>query len=128
MIKYVIVGLLAVFFIGCSGKNEVTISNIAEGNILVNFRAETHLINPGNSITIDDIPNGTYDYSTTYAIPSKYTAGDVDGDAASGVLIFEDKNTQINFVYSSSSDEDTYVLGCTISSTRNQTAATTTSP
>lgn len=127
MVKYFMLGLAAFLFAGCSGKNEVTISNIAEGSILVNFRAETHQIDPGNTITIDDIPNGTYDYSTTYGIPAKYTSGEIDGDAGSGTLIFEDKNTQINFIYSSSSNEDTYILGCTISSTRNLTSPSTTS-
>jgi len=124
MLKYVLAVVVAFLFVGCANKNEVTISNIADGAIYINFRAEVHTIYPNGSATIDDIPNGIYDYSTTYAVPAGYT-GQVSGDAAAGTLTFEDKNTKIQFIYSSTKSDTTYTLGCTKSSTLNLNQSTT---
>jgi hypothetical protein len=126
MIKYAFIAATALLLIGCASKNEVKITNVAAGSILINFRAETHVIPSAGTKTISDIPNGTYDYSTTYSIPSGYT-GEVDGDAAAGTLIFEEKNTQVNLIYSSSVSDTTYTLHCTRSSTRNLNSTSTTS-
>jgi hypothetical protein len=125
--RYIIIILLALLIASCSNDNQVTIKNIAQGSVFVNFRAKTHLIVPGESATITDIPNGTYDYSTTYELPAGLK-GQVDGEAASGTLIFEDKSTKINFIYSSMRTDSTYTLGCTKSSTRSLATTTTTSP
>jgi len=126
MIKYVFIAATALLLIGCASKNEVKITNVAGGSILINFRAETHVIPAAGAKTITDIPNGTYDYSTTYSIPAGYQ-GAVDGDAASGTFIFEEKDTQINLIYSSSVSDTTYTLHCTRSSTRNLNSTSTTS-
>jgi hypothetical protein len=126
MIKYYSVVLLAFFFAGCSSNNEITIQNIAGGSVLVNFRAESHVIVPNNSITISDIPNGTYDYSTTFSIPAGYS-GEVSGEASAGTLIFEDRNTKVNLIYSSTQTDTIYTLGCTVSSTRNLSTKSLTS-
>ncbi len=127
MIKYAFIAAATLLFIGCASKNEVKITNMASGSIYINFRAETHAIPPTGTKTIADIPNGTYDYSTTYAIPAGYK-GEVDGDAASGTFIFEDKSTKINMLYSSTANasDTTYTLHCTKSSTRNLSSTSTT--
>jgi hypothetical protein len=125
MIRYAFIAAAALLLIGCASKNEVKITNVAGGSILINFRAQTYLIQPSGYASITDIPNGTYDYSTTYSIPAGYT-GNVDGDAASGSLIFEEKNTQVNLIYSSSTTDTTYTLHCTRSSTRNLNTTSTT--
>jgi len=125
--KYVVIAMLAFLITGCANDNQVTIQNIAAGNVFVNFRAKTYTIVPGASTTVTDIPNGTFDYSTTYQIPS-HLKGEVAGDAAAGTLIFEEKSTKINFIYSSMQDDTTYTLGCTKSSTRSLSTSTTTSP
>ncbi|HMA63928.1 MAG: hypothetical protein ACM31E_06900 [Fibrobacterota bacterium] len=128
MIRYAFFAAVALLLIGCASKNEVKITNIAGGSILVNFRAETHTIPPAGTKTISGIPNGTYDYSTTYVIPAGYK-GAVDGDAAAGTFIFEEKDTQINMIYSSSinTSDTTYTLHCTRSSTRNLNSTSITS-
>jgi len=120
MIRHAFIAAAALLLIGCASKNEVKIENLAGGSIYINFRAETHFIPPSGSTTITDIPNGTYDYSTTFTIPAGYK-GSVDGDAAAGTFIFEEKNTKVNMIYSSTVNisDTTYILHCTKSSTRN---------
>jgi hypothetical protein len=125
MIRNAFIAAVALLLIGCASKNEVKITNVAAGSILINFRAETHIIPSAGSKTITDIPNGTYDYSTTYMIPAGYT-GTVDGEAAAGTFIFEEKDTQINMIYSSTATDTTYTLHCTRSSTRNLNTTSTT--
>ncbi len=127
MIRYAFIVMAALLFIGCASKNEIKITNVAGGGIYINFRAETHFIPASGYKTITDIPNGTYDYNTTFELPAGYK-GTVDGDIASGTFIFEEKNTQINMIYSSTTDAKaaTYTLHCTMSSTRNLNSTSTT--
>jgi hypothetical protein len=126
MIRYAFIAATALLLIGCASKNEVKITNVASMSILINFRAETYVIPSAGATTISDIPNGTYDYSTTYSVPLGYK-GAVDGDVASGTLVFEEKDTQVNLIYSSSVSDTTYTLHCTRSSTRNLNSTSTTS-
>jgi hypothetical protein len=127
MIKHAFIAAAALLLIGCASKNEVKITNVSGGNIYMNFRGETHVIPVSGYKTITDIPNGTYDYNTTYEIPAGYK-GTVDGDAAAGTFIFEEKNTKINMIYSASANvkDATYTLHCTMSSTRNLNSTSTT--
>ncbi len=125
MIRYALIAAAALLCIGCASKNEVEITNLASGSIYINFRAEIHTIPPSGTKTISGIPNGTYEYSTTYSIPFGYS-GAVDGDAAAGTFIFEDKDTKINMLYSSTISDLTYTLHCTSSSTRNLSSTSTT--
>lgn len=126
--KNVVFAVVALLVIGCANDNQVTIQNIASGSVFVNFRAKTYALAPGASTVIIEIPNGTYDYNTTYQIPTSGLKGEAGGDAASGELIFEEKNTKINFVYSSYQTDSTYHLGCTRSSTRSLATSAPTSP
>lgn len=125
--KFAVIVVLAMLIIGCTNNNQVIIQNIATGNIIVNFMAKTYTIVPGTSTTVTDIPNGTFDYSTTYEVPANLK-GQISGEAAEGTLIFEDKCTKINFIYSSMQDDSTYTLGCTKSSSRSLSSTTSTSP
>ncbi len=125
--KYAVVAVFAMLIVGCANDNQVIIQNVASSSVIVNFRAKTYTIVSGTSTTVTDIPNGTYDYSTTYEVPGNLK-GQVSGEAASGTLIFEDKCTKINFIYSSMQDDSIYVLGCTKSSSRSLSSATSTSP
>lgn len=125
--KYVLFAVVSLLLIGCANDNQVTIQNIAAGSVYINFRAKTYTIVPGASTVIAEIPNGTYNYSTTFGIPNGLK-GDADGGAAAGELIFEEKDTKINFVYSSNQTDSTYHLGCTMSSTRSLTTSSPTSP
>lgn len=126
--RYAVVIALLVACIGCANNNEIRIDNISSSALRINFRAVSHDILPGELYTISDIPNGSYDYATTYSIPAwpGITTSRAD-EGAAGELSFEGKDTKVNFVFSSTREDSTYVLGCTISSTRNLNATSPTS-
>lgn len=121
--------VVAFLVVGCSRDNEIKITNMAAGDIYFNFRAqEYHILANGGEIKITDIPNGTFDYATTFEIPvgSKFN---VDGDAAAGLLSFEKSETHYLLIYSSVYDtENGYTLGVTKTSTLYQNATSVTSP
>jgi hypothetical protein len=125
--KYLVFAVVVLLVAGCANDNKVTIQNLAAADVHINFRAKTYTIVPGASTIITEVPNGTYDYSTTFMIPFGLI-GVVEGEAAAGELIFEDKSTKINFVYSSMRNDTTYILGCTKSSTRSLSTSVPTSP
>ena len=126
--KYLVFAVVVLLVAGCANDNKVTIQNLAAGDVHINFRAKTYTIVPGASTIITEVPNGTYDYSTTFVIPFGLKGVPPVGDAAAGELIFEDKSTKINFVYSSMRNDTTYILGCTKSSTRSLSTSVSTSP
>lgn len=100
MKKMVTVLALAIFFCGCSNNNKLTIQNKSQGTIYLNFRATVYTIG-SNPVTLTDIPNGTYNYNTTFELPSGVTSWSASGTAAGGQMTFDKKNTQILLLYSS---------------------------
>ncbi|MDO5576777.1 MAG: hypothetical protein Q4F84_06830 [Fibrobacter sp.] len=127
--RVVVVLVMAFLMVGCSRDNEIKISNMAAGDIYFNFRAKDyHVPGVGGEIKITDIPNGTFDYATTFNIPtgSKFN---VDGDAAAGLLSFEKSETHYLLIFSSVYDaENGYTLFVNKTSTLYQNATSVTSP
>jgi hypothetical protein len=125
IMKYALSFFALVFFIGCSNNNQITIDNLSRGAIYFNCRAKLDTIPVNSSKIISDIPNGTFDYATTYAVPFGYKTATASQEAA-GTLTFEEKYTKIRIVYSAtSSDDGEYQLGCTVTSTRNLSSGNT---
>ncbi len=105
--------MLTAICIGCSNQNQVTILNHAQEQIMFNFRAEAYTVGGrGDKVVIDDIPNGTYTYGTTYRIPAGTKTSTADANC-SGTLTFSNRNTSIHFTYSSVFDDSSgaYSLG-----------------
>ena len=115
----VIIGL-SLFLAGCKSTvtNSVTFKSIAIGNMYVNFMGETFTIVPNGSKTVRNIPKGTYNYSTTYDIPSGITSVSTNG-AVSGPVIMN-ADTKITVLYSSSiqgsGEQKNYIINASISS------------
>jgi uncharacterized lipoprotein NlpE involved in copper resistance len=108
---------------GCSNDNKIVINNLADGNIYFNFRAQQYEIASDQSVTIADIPNGTYVYATTYQIPSGAKTWSITGDAASGSLMFDKKSTRILLLYASTMDQNgAYNVNVTWSTTNSSTS------
>jgi hypothetical protein len=110
--------------IGCSNNNKITINNLTIEPIHINFMAVDHFVDAGASLTVNEIPNGTYTYTTTYGYPPEAKSATASGDAASGSLLFEKKDTQILLLYGYSYFDGAYVLNATMSSTRSSTSPT----
>jgi hypothetical protein len=102
---------------GCSNNNQLTIQNQAQGTIYINFRASIDSVYPGGKSTLTDIPNGSYNYNTTFELPSGVTSWAANGSAASGQMTFDKKNTQILLLYSSTTLTGVYTVYVNESST-----------
>jgi hypothetical protein len=96
--------------VGCANDNQIAIVNNAQGAIMFNFRATETDIPSGASLTIKDIPNGTYEYATTYGIPASATSWSVSGAAGAGSLTFSKKETHHLLIYSSTLAAGAYTL------------------
>ncbi|MBD3243523.1 MAG: hypothetical protein GF331_23235 [Chitinivibrionales bacterium] len=96
----VVVALLA----GCS-DNKLTVVNYSDIEVFLNFQAEKHLLYGGDSIVVNDIPNGTYEYGTIYVVPSGRTI--TGGDGLDGQMTFERSETNIMMTYGLGAETDT---------------------
>jgi len=98
--------------------NSVTFKSVALDNVIVNFMGETFTVAPNSSKTVRNIAKGTYEYSTTYAIPSGIKTSSEQGAVKGPVAMNAD--TRITVMYSSSiqgtGDQLTYIVSATISS------------
>ena len=111
---------------GCSNDNKITIQNLAQETIYLNFRASLDSVFSGGTITLTEIPNGTYLYNTTYRLPFGATSSSSSGDAAGGQLTFDKKITKILMLYSSTFMAGVYTLMVNITSSEpiNSTSPT----
>ena len=125
----VIIGL-SLFLTGCKSTvtNSVTFKSVAMENVIVNFMGETFTVAPNSSKTVRNIAKGTYEYSTTYLVPSGIKTSSVSG-AVSGPVVMN-ADTRITVLYSSSiqgtGDQLSYIISATISS--NDKVVTPTGP
>ena len=105
------ISLLA--FVGCSSESEtsLTLKNLAAGAVYLNFRGEVTTVAAGRTVIISDLPKGTYNYVTTYAIPAGATnsssMGELDGE------IIVKAGSKVLILYSSTFTEDTYTIYAT---------------
>ena len=127
MKKYLPVLVLLIALWGCSNDNKLTIKNIGDEPIYINFRASIDSVYPGGSFPVTDIPNGTYEYNTTYRIPPGVTSASMSGEAGSGQLFFEKKDTQILLLYSSTLLNGAYTVYVNKSSSEPVSTASPTS-
>ncbi len=119
---------IPVFLSGCSStiNNSITFKNLASGDVYVNFRGSLITIPAGQTSSINQIPNGTYNYSTTYSIPAGATSSSSVGNL-SGSLVIK-AGTKILFVYSSTLQTNVYVISITVSNSDNQNSTSVTGP
>jgi|ERR1035437_1776357 hypothetical protein len=109
-----------IFINGCSGKvnNSVTFKNLSQGIVYVNFRGEAIAVTTGNSAMVQEIPKGTYNYSTTYSVPAGVISSSAQGSVTGNLTIAAE--TKILIIYSSTLINGTYILFATISSSDDQ--------
>ncbi|NLW32263.1 MAG: hypothetical protein GXY77_12510 [Fibrobacter sp.] len=120
--------VITVFLFGCSNDNEIKISNLAQGDVFFNFRAKKYVVvGNGGEITIDEIPNGSFEYATTFSVPAGASFG-IEGDAGAGLLEFEKSETRHLLIYSSTFDDGNYTLYVNKTSSKTQSSKSPTSP
>ena len=105
--------LSAVVLIGCSG-NQIYIENRAAGAVFFLFRGEQREVPSGAAITVQDIPNGTYSYSTTYEIPAGVQTWTAD-EGLAGDLYFRRNQTNWTILYASVRTDTSYEINANLS-------------
>ncbi|ERP31871.1 hypothetical protein [Chitinivibrio alkaliphilus] len=107
-LKCVLLCSLLLLFFGCDEvgftRNEVTFVNKSNSpNITVLFRAEEYSLSPGEEVTIEGVPRGSYSFSTEYVVPAD-EVGDADID---GTVSFETNTTKVRVTYNSNTEMET---------------------
>jgi hypothetical protein len=120
----IIIAVVALFLSNCSKTNEVRIVNSASESIYFNFRAEVYPLASGQQILLEDIPNGTYDYNTTFGLPAGITKMEAQGDASGGTLSFSYGQTAFYLLYSSVTDSSKYMVYVNKTSSDNKNNVT----
>ena len=119
--------IIAVFSIigGCKNTvdNSVTIKNLAAGDIIVNFRGQAVSVASGTTGEVQEIPEGTYDYSTTYTIPAGATSA-AEGSGINGQVKIK-AGTKVLLIYSSTLVSGVYTISATVSNSDDQSTGTT---
>ncbi len=122
-IASIAVFMAAVIFMGCS-ENKIEIKNIASESVRFVFRGDEYFVDRGSERSITGIPNGKYEYGTTYRIPSAELSVE-EGEDLSGELTFRRNETKVSVLYSSVRDSTSYKIYCNVSSSNNlETTAT----
>jgi hypothetical protein len=117
--------VLVILFAGCNAKvhNGVSFTNKSMGDVYVNFRGGIIAVPSGTTKTVDEIPQGTYNYNTTYAVPTGASGSSAQG-AVTGDLTFQ-AGTHIQILYSSTMINGNYILYATVSSSDDVNGTTT---
>ncbi len=113
---------IIVIFNGCSSSidNNINFKNKADGDIFVNFRGEEITIPAGQTVTVKEIPKGTYSYSTTFEIPAGATSSSSTGDVTGSIDI--KAGTKVLVIYSSTLISGQYTLYATLSNSDDENA------
>ncbi|MCU0332244.1 MAG: hypothetical protein MUE91_01075 [Ignavibacteriaceae bacterium] len=115
--------LLAILFISitsCSDGpiNKITLQNIADGDVYLNFRGTQTLVPSGSTIELQDIDKGEYEYETVYEIPVGATAFSAEGEMSGSFII--GAGTKILVIYSSVFDQEgNYTIYASVTSSDN---------
>jgi hypothetical protein len=130
---YALLLLLGFTAISCSSTVDasITVKSLASENVYLNVLGKTITIAPGKTVVINDISEGTYDYQTTYAVPSGVSGTTVEGSPTGSFKITA--GTKVNIFYSSrvqttsstsTTAQSSYILTVSISSSDPVTTTT----
>ena len=124
----VVLFLIAINFVSCSSSlsNSITFNNSTQGDIYINFRGQVITIPSGQNSVVNKIPQGTYNYATTFSVPAGATASSSQGNLAGSFTISAD--TKIMLLYTSTFLNGSYTVYVTISNSDTQSTGTPTSP
>lgn len=123
--NFMFVFVAILFFAGCktSVNNSFTITNNADASVIVTFRANAISVPAGQNTVIQEIPQGTYSYSTAYSKPASATTSTSTGDVTGQIVI--KAGTRILLLFTSSTDASgNYLLSATLSSSDDETTPT----
>lgn len=103
--------LISLSFISCSDAldvNEFTIENRSGGEIKINFRATEYTVLNGETLVVDDIPQGRYSYETIFQVPENATDIQTEGPV-SGDITFNN-GTKALLIFVANFDGEAYTI------------------
>lgn len=98
--------LLSLSLLSCSDGpiNKITLQNKAAGDVYLSFRGTEISVPSGQTVELQDIDKGEYEYETVFSIPAGSTSFSSEGELT-GTLILN-AGTKILIIYSSVTDEE----------------------
>jgi hypothetical protein len=121
LISFLLISL-SLTLISCSDGpiNKITLQNIADGDIYLNFRGSQTLVPSGSTIELQDVDKGEYEYETVYSIPFGASSHAAEGEM-SGTLKLT-AGTKILVIYSSVFDQEgAYTIYASVTSSDDLT-------
>lgn len=108
--------VFALFLSRCEGdlNNNFTFRNLSAGKLLINFRAKVVEVPVGKTVSINDVPKGTFAFSTIYEVPAGTVSSTVQGDV-SGNVVFK-QSTKVLVLYTSTFSDSAYTLYASLTS------------
>ena len=119
LISFLLISL-SLTLLSCSDGpiNKITLQNIADGDVYLNFRGTQTLVPSGSSIELQDIDKGEYEYETVYEIPVGATAFSAEGEMSGSFIL--GAGTKILVIYSSVFDQEgNYTIYASVTSSDN---------
>jgi hypothetical protein len=114
----------SMFFYSCSTSynDQITLDNQSSSDISFNFRGEVVSAAAGSTVYIKEVPQGTYDYSTSYSLPAGATSSTTEGNFQGNVTM--NAGTKILFLFSSTLNSGSYTIYVTESNSDDQSSST----
>lgn len=105
-----IVVLSVISFTSCEPflVNKIIVRNLAADEVQINLRAKTYKIPSGETLVLNDLKKGTFQYNSTYSIPAGVTETETEGEFEGEVVL--NAGTEILFIYRSSLLDNKYKI------------------
>ena len=107
---YLLLVILSISLSSCSDGpiNKITIQNLADGDVILNFRGSQIEVLSQSTVVLQDIDKGEYEYETVFSLPYGITTFDSQGDMTGTFTLRA--GTKISVIYTSVTSEDTYTI------------------
>jgi hypothetical protein len=99
--------------------NKISLQNIADGDVYLNFRGSQTLVPSGSTIELQDIDKGEYEYETVYEVPLGATGFSAEGEMSGSFIL--GAGTKVLVIYSSVFDEEgNYTIYASVTTSDDQ--------
>lgn len=125
LINAAIACIFALSLASCSSsiQNSISFNNQTQGALYINFRGQLITVPAGQTSKVEKIRQGTYDYATTFSVPTTASSASSQGALTGSFTLNAD--TKILLYYTSTLINGAYTVYVTISNSDNKTTGTT---
>ena len=117
---YLLLVILSISLSSCSDGpiNKITIQNLADGDVILNFRGSQIEVLSQSTVVLQDIDKGEYEYETVFSLP--YGATDFDSEGEMSGTFTLKAGTKISVIYTSVLNEGSYTIYASVSTSDDQ--------